>query len=217
MGAVMNAVADEAAGACLVRRLGRVEYGPTRDAMRAFSAARDAATADELWLLEHAPIYTLGQGAPESHGPRTGNGIPLLKVERGGDVTYHGPGQLVLYTLVDIGRRRISVKRFVELLEQTAIDLLGEVGIEGVRKPGAPGVYAAGAKIAALGIRVARGRTSHGLALNVDMDLAPFEAIDPCGQAGLKVTQLRDLGVDDSLDAVGTRLAEILQEHLARG
>lgn len=214
---VLDAGADAALRACPVRRLGRVEYGPTREAMRAFTAARDASTMDELWLLEHDPVYTLGQGAPDSHGPRTDNGIPLLKVERGGDVTYHGPGQLVLYTLVDIGRRHISVKRFVALLEQATIDLLAGLGIRGARRPGAPGVYVAGAKIAALGIRVARGRTYHGLALNVDMDLAPFEAIDPCGDAGLKVTQLRDLGVAHGLEPVGTRLAEVLQEHLARG
>lgn len=222
MGAVADGTADEAARDCLgrdclVRRLGRVEYGPTRDAMRSFTAARDAAARDELWLLEHEPVYTLGQGAPETHGPRIDSGIPLVKAERGGDVTYHGPGQLVLYALVDIGRRRISVKRFVQLLEQSVIDLLADLGIQGARKPGAPGVYVEGEKIAALGIRVARGRTYHGLALNVDMDLAPFEAIDPCGDAALKVTQLRALGVRQSLESVGTRLAAILQEHLTRG
>ena len=213
----MAAVIEQIVADCAVRRLGRVAYEPTRAAMRAFTEARTATTADELWLLEHFPIYTLGQGADTSHGPRLDNGIPVVKAERGGDVTYHGPGQLVLYTLIDLGRRRLGVKRFVALLEQTVIDLLGSHLIEAARKAGAPGVYVAGAKIAALGIRVTRGRAYHGLALNVAMDLTPFEAIDPCGYAGLKVTQMQDLGIGANPDAVGTQLTEILQEHLVNG
>jgi len=192
----------------VVKRLGLVEYVPTWQAMRTFSAGRADATPDELWLLEHPPVYTVGQGASL---PQTGNAIPVVKTDRGGDITYHGPGQAVIYTLVDLARRAIKVKRFVWLLEQAVIDLLGG---RAERKPGAPGVYVDGAKIAALGIRVVRGRAYHGLALNVDMDLAPFAAIDPCGYPGLRVTQMKDLGFSDSAERVGFRLSEILIEKL---
>ena len=192
----------------VVKRLGLVEYVPTWQAMRAFSAGRADATPDELWLLEHPPVYTVGQGASL---PQTGNAIPVLKTDRGGDITYHGPGQAVVYTLIDLARRSIKVKRFVWLLEQAVIDLLGG---RAQRKPGAPGVYVDGAKIAALGIRVVRGRAYHGVALNVDMDLAPFAAIDPCGYPGLRVTQMKDLGFSDSVERVGSRLSEILVEKL---
>jgi lipoyl(octanoyl) transferase len=191
-----------------VRRLGRVAYGNALQAMRAFTACRDAATADELWLVEHDPVYTLGQGAS---APAPGNGIPLLQSDRGGEITYHGPGQVVLYALVDLARRGIKVKRFVWLLEQCVLDLLGP---RAVRRPGAPGIYVAGAKIAALGIRVSRGRAYHGLALNVDMDLAPFAAIDPCGYPGLPVTQMRDLGIRKTVDEVGADLAAKLMSRL---
>ena len=175
-----------------VKRLGRAEYLPTWQAMREFTRGRNDSTPDELWLVEHPPVYTVGQGTPVS---RPQNEIPVIKVDRGGDITYHGPGQAVVYTLVDLARRGIKVKRFVWLLEQAVIDLLGR---RAERKPGAPGVYVDGAKIAALGIRVVRGRAYHGLALNIDMDLAPFAAIDPCGYPGLRVTQTRDLGIQVS-------------------
>ncbi len=194
----------------VLRRLGRVEYQSTLEAMRAWSAARDAAAGDELWLLEHPPVYTLGQGADARHGPERDNGIPVIRSDRGGEITYHGPGQLVLYTLVDLARRGIGVKRFVWLLEQSVIDLLGT----GERRAGAPGVYAGGAKIASLGLRISRGRATHGIALNVCMDLAPFAAIDPCGFAGLAVTQARDLGIEGSVESLGTRLARILAGRL---
>ncbi|MEW6689454.1 MAG: lipoyl(octanoyl) transferase LipB [Pseudomonadota bacterium] len=197
-------------GVC-IRNLGRVEYEPTRIAMREFNARRDGATPDELWLLEHSPVYTLGLGADPVHGPRVANGIPVVKAERGGEITYHGPGQLVMYTLIDLARRALKVKRFVWLLEQSVIDLLGG---KGERRPGAPGIYVGGAKIAALGIRVSRGCAYHGLALNVDMDLAPFAAIDPCGYPGLAVTQMRDLGFAASVETAGPRLAEILWEKI---
>ena len=190
-----------------VVHLGLSPYEPTVKAMRDFTAKRNAETADELWLLEHPPVYTLGLAADAAHGPRIDNGIPLVQVERGGEITYHGPGQLVLYTLVDLARRGIKVKQFVALLEQSVIDLLGG---RGERRPGAPGIYVGGAKVAALGIRVSRGCAYHGLALNVDMDLAPFSAIDPCGYPGLPVTQTRDLGIADGREALGERLAEIL-------
>jgi lipoyl(octanoyl) transferase len=188
----------------VVKRLGRVEYSTTWEAMRAFTRSRDEATPDELWLLEHPAVYTLGQGAAI---PVVRNGIQIVKTDRGGDITYHGPGQIVAYTLFDLARRGIKVKRFVCLLEQAVIDL---VGPRAERKPGAPGVYVEGAKIAALGIRVVRGRAYHGLALNVDMDLAPFAAIDPCGYPGLRVTQTRDLGITVTPDA----LAESILKNL---
>jgi lipoyl(octanoyl) transferase len=193
----------------VVKRLGTVEYLSTWQAMRAVTLGRDDATPDEFWLLQHPPVYTLGQGAAV---PAVGNSIPVLKTDRGGEVTYHGPGQAVIYTLVDLARRSIKVKRFVWLLEQAVIDLLGP---RAVRKAGAPGVYIDGAKIAALGIRVVRGRAYHGVALNVDMDLAPFSAIDPCGYPGLRVTQMRDLGFDFSAAEAGERLAGLINERLA--
>jgi lipoyl(octanoyl) transferase len=200
-----------AAERILTKELGRVEYLPTLEAMRAFTATRDASTGDEFWLLEHPPVYTLGLAADPAHGPKADAGIPLVQVERGGEVTYHGPGQLVLYTLVDLARRGIKVKQFVALLEQAVIDVLDG---RGERRPGAPGVYVEGAKVAALGIRVSRGCAFHGLALNVDMDLAPFAAIDPCGMPGLPVTQTRDLGFDWSVPTAGLRLAGRLAELL---
>jgi lipoyl(octanoyl) transferase len=185
----------------VVRRLGSADYLPTLEAMRRLTRERDEGTADELWLLEHPPVYTLGQGAAPV---RVANGIPVVAADRGGEITYHGPGQVVLYTLVDLARRSIKVKPFVRLLEQAVIELLGS---KAMRRPGAPGVYVDGAKVAALGIRVMRGRAYHGLALNVDMDLAPFSAIDPCGYPGLRVTQTRDLGFSDTPAAMGEKLA----------
>ncbi len=191
-----------------IKKLGRVDYEPTLRAMRDFTVRRTEETEDEIWLLEHPPVYTLGQGAPAS---TVQNGIPVLRSDRGGEITYHGPGQIVLYALVDLARRAIKVKRFVWLLEQAVIDLLGG---RGERRPGAPGVYVGGAKVAALGIRVSRGRAYHGLALNVDMDLSPFSAIDPCGYPGLAVTQLKDLGFTESRDFLGSRLVNIFLKNL---
>ncbi len=197
-----------------IERLGLRDYAPTVEAMREFTARRDEDTPDELWLLEHPPVYTLGLGADPAHGPKVENGIPVVCTERGGEITYHSPGQIVLYTLIDLARRGVKVREFVCLLEQAAIDTLSLYGVRAERKSGAPGVYVAGAKIAALGLRVSRGRAYHGLALNVDMDLSPFAAIDPCGFPGLAVTQARDLGIRESCDALGTRLAEMLVEKL---
>jgi lipoyl(octanoyl) transferase len=194
-----------------IRKLGRAEYLATAEQMRAFTARRDESTPDELWVLEHPAVYTLGQGADPAHGPRLASGIPVLRVERGGEITYHGPGQAIVYTLVDLARRGIRVREFVRMMEQSVIDALGG---RGERVPGAPGIYVDGAKVAALGIRVSRGRAYHGLALNVDMDLSPFAAIDPCGYPGLKVTQTRDLGIEGSWEALGVRLAGILAGKL---
>jgi len=188
----------------VVRKLGRAEYLPTWQAMREFTRGRQDSTPDELWLVEHPAVYTVGQGAAV---PAIANAIPVVKTDRGGDITYHGPGQVVIYTLIDLARRSIKVKRFVWLLEQAVIDLVGHGA---GRKAGAPGIYIDGAKIAALGIRVVRGRAYHGLALNVDMDLSPFNAIDPCGYPGLRVTQMRDLG----LAVTGDQLAQSVIKNL---
>lgn len=191
-----------------VRHLDLVEYEPTLQAMRAFTAQRTEATADEIWLVEHPPVYTLGQGA---ESPSVQNGIPVVRSDRGGEITYHGPGQIVLYALIDLARRGIKVKRFVWLLEQAVIDLLDG---HGERKPGAPGVYVGGAKIAALGIRVSRGRAYHGLALNVDMDLSAFAAIDPCGYPGLAVTDTKSLGFSESPGVMGEKLVKTFATRL---
>ena len=192
----------------VVKRLGRVDYAAAWQAMRRYTDGRGEDGAGELWLLEHPPVYTLGQGAAH---PPVANGIPMLKVDRGGGITYHGPGQLVVYTLVDLARRGIKVKAFVHLLEQAVLDFLEN---RGERRPGAPGVYVSGAKVAALGIRVRNGRAYHGLSLNVDMDLSPFREIDPCGYPGLAVTQLRDLAIPGTVDAVGEKLAGILVKRI---
>jgi lipoyl(octanoyl) transferase len=195
----------------LIRRLGRREYLPTWQAMMAFTDGRDDETRDELWLVEHPGVFTQGRAGRPDHVLDPGP-IPVIQVDRGGQVTYHGPGQAVVYLLIDLGRRRLSVRAFVQRIEQAVIDLLDEVGVAGSRRPGAPGVYVGPAKIASLGLRVRRGRSYHGLALNVDMDLAPFRRINPCGQRGLPVTQLRDLGVAWNLGTAWTRLAA----HLIR-
>lgn len=199
----------------VVKQLGRIEYDAALRAMKLFSSQRKEATPDELWLAEHPAVYTLGQGAEDVV---VNNAIPVVRSDRGGEITYHGPGQVVLYALIDLARRGIKVKAFVGLLEQAVIDLVNEgasaLGPRAERRPGAPGVYVGGAKLAALGIRVTRGRSYHGLALNVDMDLAPFAAIDPCGFPGLAVTQMKDLGFAESTFTLGDRLAGKLIQGL---
>lgn len=195
------------------RALGRTDYATTWHSMQAFTAARTAATSDEIWLTEHAPIYTLGLAGRREHLLRD-NGIPALKVDRGGQITYHGPGQLVTYLLFDLKRRGTGIRAMVRSIEASIVEWLDSMGISGYGKPAAPGVYVmvAGteAKIAALGLKVRNGRTYHGLALNVAMDLAPFADIDPCGYKGLAVTQLADLGVARTVEEAGTQLAPIL-------
>lgn len=203
--------ATEAAAALLVRRLGEVAYEPTWAAMRAFTAARGPDTPDEIWLLQHPPVYTLGQAGKPEHLLRD-TGIALVRIDRGGQITYHGPGQLVAYLLLDLARRRLKVRELVALMEEALIDCLADYGIVAARVAGAPGVYVDGAKIAALGLRVRGGCSYHGLALNVNMDLTPFSAINPCGYAGLATVQMADFGVDASVEAVGERLLG----HLAR-
>lgn len=200
----------------VVRRLGLVPYERALADMRAFTAARGPDTPDELWILQHPPVYTLGLAADPAFGPKSATAIPVVQVERGGEVTYHGPGQVVVYTLVDIARRGIKVREFVALLEDAVIGVLAEHGVTAVRRKGAPGVYVDDAKVAALGIRIAKGRAFHGLALNVDLDLAPFGAIDPCGYPGLRVTRTRDLGIAEGCEVLGERLAARLSEALER-
>ena len=197
----------------LIRHLGRVEYEPTWLAMQAFTAQRSPDTPDEIWLLEHPPVYTQGQaGKPEHLIAATE--IPVIPIDRGGQITYHGPGQIVAYVLVDLRRRGYGIRELVTRMEQAVIDLLAAQGVTAARLNGAPGVYVEGAKIAALGLRVKRGCTYHGLALNVDMDLQPFAAINPCGYAGMRVTQCRDLGVRESVQALEQTLANTLLESI---
>jgi lipoyl(octanoyl) transferase len=196
-----------------IRSLGRVAYEPTWRAMQSFTAARDASTADEIWLAEHPPVFTLGLAGRESHIHSAG-GIPVIRTDRGGQVTYHGPGQAVVYPLLDLRRHGLGVKALVRTLEEAAIDVLARHGIEGARIAGKPGVYVEGRKIAAIGLRVARGCSYHGLALNVDLALEPFARIDPCGYPGLESTSLAALGVRASIPAVHEALAESLIENL---
>jgi lipoyl(octanoyl) transferase len=198
----------------VVKRLGIIDYVVAHDAMRAFTAARSAITPNELWLVEHPPVYTLGQAAKLEHVLRA-NGIPVIRTDRGGEVTYHGPGQVIAYVLLDLRRPRLPVRRLVCLLEQAVINLLADFGITGERRLRAPGVYIGAAKVAALGLRVRGGCCYHGLALNVDMDLAPFDDINPCGYAGLEVTQLRDVGVGVTVAKVMDMLATHLSDLLA--
>ena len=196
-----------------IRRLGVVQYEPTWREMQSFTMSRTVDTPDELWQVEHPPVYTLGIAAKAEHLPRTANGIPLFKTDRGGQITYHGPGQIVIYTLLDLRRRNLGVRALVRKLERAVIELLEEYCIDANGHEDAPGVYVAGAKIAALGLRVRKGCCYHGLSLNVDMDLTPFAAINPCGYPGLEVTQLRDLGVSDP----GEVIADKLLARLASG
>jgi lipoyl(octanoyl) transferase len=198
--------------------LGVTDYLACWHAMQVFTDARGADTPDEIWLTEHAPVYTLGLAGRRAH-LRRDNGIPVHKVDRGGQVTYHGPGQVVAYTLVDLRRLRIGVRALVRTLERAVVEWLATLGIEAYGKPSAPGVYvtrgAGEAKIAALGLKVRNGCTYHGVAVNVAMDLAPFSDIDPCGYPGLAVTQLADLGVACSTAQAGDALASHLRARLA--
>lgn len=199
----------------LVKRLGVCYYLDTWQSMRAFTDSRVATSQDELWLLEHPPVFTLGQAGRREHILDAGN-IPVIQTDRGGQVTYHGPGQLVAYVLLDLGRAHLGIKALVNLLEAAVIDLLGELGIDAEARPGAPGVYVQGAKIASLGLRVRRHCSYHGLALNLDMDLEPFSRINPCGYPGLTVTHLADFGLDMTMDKVQLRLAYALSRRLDR-
>ena len=195
----------------VIRRLGLVEYEPTWRAMQDFTAARGADTADEIWLLQHPPVFTLGMAGKREH-LLTDIGIPVVAIDRGGQVTYHGPGQIVIYLLLDLKRCGFGIKELVRRMEQAIIDLLAETGIRAERLAGAPGVYVAGAKIAALGLRVRNGCTYHGLSLNLDMDLSPFQAINPCGYAGMAVTQVSALIRDPSHELDEALLTSLLRQ-----
>ena len=199
-----------------MRDLGMVDYTTCWSAMREFSAARAAASEDELWAVQHPPVFTLGRAGKAEHVLAAGD-IPLVHSDRGGQVTYHGPGQLVIYTLLDVNRLRIGPRELVRRLEQGIIDCLAEFGIVAARRAGAPGVYVAQAKVAALGLRLRNGMSYHGLALNVDLELEPFLRINPCGYAGLEVTRLADLGVHLDCTAVLPRFVPHLAKALYGG
>ncbi len=193
--------------AAVVRDLGRQAYEPVWRAMQRFTDARGEDTPDELWLVEHDPVFTLGQAGRREHVLAPGD-IPVLQVDRGGQVTYHGPGQLVVYPLLDLRRLKLGVREYVQRIEQAVIDTLAAWDIVAARREAAPGVYVDGAKVAALGIRVRRGCTFHGLAFNVAMDLEPFRRINPCGFQGLQVTSVQDLGGPSCTDAVKPALLD---------
>lgn len=199
------------------RTLGIVPYASTRDAMIAFTVARDATTRDEIWSLQHEPVYTLGQAGRLAH-LREAVEIPVVQTERGGQITYHGPGQLVVYLLIDLKRRGIKVREFVRLIEDSVIEVLAAYNLAAVTKAGAPGVYVPHQgelqKIAALGLKIVNGRSFHGLSLNVSMDLAPYDAIDACGYEGLRTIDLATLGIDAPLADVRHRLSATLVRHL---
>lgn len=200
-----------------VRRFGIEPYAATREAMLAFTNGRDASTPDEIWLLQHEPVYTLGQAGRLIH-LRSAVTVPVVHTERGGQITYHGPGQLIAYLLIDLRRRGIKVREFVRLIEDSVVEVLAAYNLAGRTKPGAPGVYVPSQgelqKVAALGLKIVNGRSFHGLSLNVSMDLAPFDAIDACGYEGLRTIDLATLGTDASLAEVGSRLSAMLTRRL---
>jgi len=197
----------------IVRQPGIIDYSTTYALQKAFTSGRGPDTRDELWCLQHFAVYTLGLAGKSEHILDSAN-IPIVRSDRGGQVTYHGPGQLVMYPLIDIKRRNITIRQYVSLLEQAVIDLLNELGITGQRQDKAPGVYVENKKIAALGIRVRGGCCYHGLSLNVDMDLAPFQGINPCGYPRLEVTQLVEHGVQLSVEQASARLAPYIASGL---
>ncbi len=197
----------------MVRELGRLDYLDVLERMKAFTDGRAAATADEIWLVEHPPVFTLGQAGRPEHVLAPGD-IPLVQSDRGGQVTYHGPGQAVMYPLLDLGRRGLGVRALVGLLEEAVIELLATAGVAAARRDNAPGVYVEDAKVAALGLRVRRRCSYHGVALNVAMDLAPFTRINPCGYPGQRVTSLGELGIPWDRTDAGRRLARAFLELL---
>jgi lipoyl(octanoyl) transferase len=190
------------------------DYVTTWRAMQTFTQQRDASTPDEIWLLQHPPVYTQGLAGKPEHLLRADTGIPVVKIDRGGQITYHGPGQLVAYLLLDMKRRHLSVRPLVRKMEAAVINLLDGFNIAAQYRADAPGVYVNESKIAALGLRIKNGCCYHGLALNIDMNLTPFDAINPCGYAGLQVTQLRDLGVRDAFESVSEKLTQHLLQVL---
>ncbi|MEE8107760.1 MAG: lipoyl(octanoyl) transferase LipB [Gammaproteobacteria bacterium] len=204
----MNPPAD-----VVIKRLGLVEYEPTWRDMQTFTDRRDAQTADEIWLLQHPPVYTLGLNGSPEHLLAPAD-IPVINIDRGGQVTYHGPGQLVVSPRIDLRRQSLGVRELVSALEQSVIDLATNHGSDAQARADAPGVYVAGRKLASLGLRIRRGCSYHGLAFNIDMDLEPFSRINPCGFEDLEVTQLKDLGGPADLEQVATELEQYLLKNL---
>jgi lipoyl(octanoyl) transferase len=211
--ALLAAAREPVRPAAVVRHLGLLEYQPTWRAMQRFTEQRTAATADEIWFLEHPPVFTLGVNASRAHLLAPGD-IPVVQVDRGGQVTYHGPGQLVVYPLVDLERLGLGIRAFVTALERGIIELAAQFGIRAESRRAAPGVYVAGAKLASVGVRVRRGGSYHGLALNVALDLEPFNRINPCGYQGLQMTQLSELGGPRTVAACAAALEPHLRSAL---
>ena len=195
-----------------IRHLGLRPYLETWDAMRTYTASRDTDSVDELWLVQHPPVFTQGQAGKTEHLLAPGD-IPVIHIDRGGQITYHGPGQIIMYLLLDIRRSNIGIRSLVSMIENSVITLLQTHGINAAARSDAPGVYVAGDKIASLGLKVSNGRTYHGVALNVDMDLEPFTRINPCGLVGMHMTQLRDLGIPLSPTAAGDALAAVFTQQ----
>ena len=197
----------------VVKQLGLADYQTTWQSMQNFTKVRDETTPDELWVVEHPAVFTLGRNGKPEHIICDSN-IPIVKVDRGGQVTYHGPGQIVIYLLLDLHRRKLGIRSLVTLIEDTIVKLLGQYGLIANSDPKAPGVYINGKKVAALGLRVSKGRTTHGLSLNVDMDLTPFSYINPCGYKGLEVTQTCNLGINDNMTELALKLETMLIDQL---
>lgn len=199
--------------AITVKHLHRSDYESVWHAMQAFTQNRDETTIDELWVVEHDPVFTLGRNGKQTHILQSTD-IPVLHVDRGGQVTYHGPGQLVIYFLLDLHRRKLGVRRLVTAIEDSIVKLLSQYGVQANSDPKAPGVYVDGKKIAALGLRVSKGCTTHGLSLNIDMDLSPYQLINPCGYEGLEVAQTKDLAITDSMDILAEKLLDQIINEL---
>jgi lipoyl(octanoyl) transferase len=210
--ALVNSEKSDPKSVLVIRRLGRVDYAPTFAAMQEFTGKRCADTPDEIWLCEHPPVFTQGLAGKPEH-VLLDIGVPIVQIDRGGQVTYHGPGQVVAYLMLDLRRRELKVRELVTRIEQALIDLLADYGLAAQRREGAPGVYVGEAKIAALGLRIKNGCSYHGLALNVDMDLAPYAAINPCGYAGQAVTQLAALSDERDTERVGLNLCRHLERQ----
>jgi lipoyl(octanoyl) transferase len=196
-----------------LRPLGTYDYAPVYDAMQRFTADRDDNSPDELWLVEHPPVFTQGRNSKPEHLLSPAD-IPVMDIDRGGQVTYHGPGQLVVYTLIDLNRKKIGVRDLVSAMEKSIIELLADYRVQAKARADAPGVYVDGAKIASLGLRIKRGRSYHGLALNIDVDLEPFSRINPCGYKGLTVTRLHDVGITEDKAVIGEKLCTRLANNL---
>jgi len=196
-----------------IKDLGLADYESVWQSMKDFTQTRNEQTTDELWLVEHPPVFTLGRNGKAEHILQTTD-IPIVKVDRGGQVTYHGPGQIVIYLLLDLHRRKMGIRKLVTLIEECIVSLLKEYGVDASSNPKAPGVYVAGKKVAALGLRVSKGRTTHGLSLNVDMDLKPFSYINPCGYEGLEVTQTKALDIQDGMSILNKKLLKLLASEI---